>query len=448
MRREQVRRRRRPARPPRARARPPRDSRARAPSVVGYWSSTPNSLRTERRRVSASPTIVVDPARPRARLHDVDRLRMAARVDEEGRLPFLPARLVRHEHRLGRRRSLVEQRRVRDLEPGEIDHHRLEVQQRLQPPLRDLRLIRRVRRVPAGILEDVPLDDRRRERVVVAVAEVRAEDPVLPRDGAHRGQRLVLAPAARGWRAAGGGGSPRGSSRRSARRASRSRAAPSISATSASLGPTWRGMKLSAGADRGASRRWSSCKPQAPARRRYVVRMSGVAHPAMFRRRREGSRDPFIIAAERLPWRLLLSPAARWSRKHGARRGADGARPADGRARSSASTAGRRPRSPSAGTSARAASIAPTSSSAAASASCDVRPVGGRCSTIARSPTASRRPAPPTGPLRRRVRADQRCSSAAPSTRSAFASPSAAPASRERAAERRRPASPSRRAVS
>jgi glycine dehydrogenase (decarboxylating) len=132
---------------------------------------------------------------PRPRAHDVDRLRVAARVDEEGGLPLLPARLIRHEHRLRRRGALVEQRRVRDLQTGEIDHHGLEVQQRLEAPLRDLRLVRRVRGVPAGVLEDVPLDHRRRVGIVIPVAQIRAEDPVLPGDRPHRLERLVLGAA-------------------------------------------------------------------------------------------------------------------------------------------------------------------------------------------------------------------------------------------------------------
>ena len=39
------------------------------------------------------------------------------------------------------------------------------LEQRLETPLRNLRLIRRVGRVPAGIFEDVPLDDRRHDAI-------------------------------------------------------------------------------------------------------------------------------------------------------------------------------------------------------------------------------------------------------------------------------------------
>ena len=45
--------------------------------------------------------------------------------------------------------------------PVRSDDHGLEFEQRLEPPLRDLRLVRRVCGVPARVLEDVPEDDRR-----------------------------------------------------------------------------------------------------------------------------------------------------------------------------------------------------------------------------------------------------------------------------------------------
>ncbi len=58
---------------------------------------------------------------------------------------------------------------------GEVTDHRLEGQQRFEPPLRDLGLVRRVRRVPAGILEHVALDHRRHDRAGIPHADVRAE---------------------------------------------------------------------------------------------------------------------------------------------------------------------------------------------------------------------------------------------------------------------------------
>ena len=108
-------------------------------------------------------------------------------------LPGLPVTRVRHRHRFGGGGPLVEQRRVRDVQTREIHHHRLEGQQRLEPSLRDFGLIRRVRRVPAGILENVALDDRRRDAVVVAEPDVRPRDLVAAGDFAQ----TTTAPRAR-----------------------------------------------------------------------------------------------------------------------------------------------------------------------------------------------------------------------------------------------------------
>ena len=136
-----------------------------------------------------------NPAGMRARLHDVDRLRVASRIDEKAMPRVRSSRLIRQKHRLGGGGPFVEQRRIRDLETGEIDDHCLEVQQRFEPALRDLGLIWRVRRVPAGILQHVSLHHGRGVGIVVAVAEKRTEDLVLARDVSHRGQRVVLASA-------------------------------------------------------------------------------------------------------------------------------------------------------------------------------------------------------------------------------------------------------------
>ena len=113
-------------------------------------------------RVDIEPRRVADdhrhPACRRARAHHVDRLRMAVGVDEHG--VFAVARdAMRHGHGFGRRGSLIEQRRVRDRQRGEIADHRLIVEQRLEAALRDLGLVRRVGGVPARILQNVSLND-------------------------------------------------------------------------------------------------------------------------------------------------------------------------------------------------------------------------------------------------------------------------------------------------
>jgi hypothetical protein len=133
-----------------------------------------------------------DPARLGAGLHHLDRLRMQVAREQEDVAPVLPDDPMHHRQRLGRRGPLVEERGVRDRQAGQVAHHRLVVEQRLEPALRDLGLVGRVRRVPARILEDVALDHRRRVRVVVAHADEGATDVVRRHLGAERGERLLL----------------------------------------------------------------------------------------------------------------------------------------------------------------------------------------------------------------------------------------------------------------
>ena len=98
-----------------------------------------------------------------------------------------------HRHGLGGGGGFVEQRGVGDVEAGEVGDHRLEIQQRFEPALGNFGLVRRVLRVPAGIFQDVALDDGRRDAIVIAHADERAADLVLRRDFLQRGKRLVFA---------------------------------------------------------------------------------------------------------------------------------------------------------------------------------------------------------------------------------------------------------------
>ena len=104
---------------------------------------------------------------------------MSAAATSSAPAAALDAMEQRHGFR-GRRR-LVEERRVRDGKSREVDDRRLEVDQRLEAALRDLGLVGRVLRVPAGVLQEVPLDHPRGETAVVSHAEKRAEDPILLR---------------------------------------------------------------------------------------------------------------------------------------------------------------------------------------------------------------------------------------------------------------------------
>ena len=133
---------------------------------------------------------------------DAQRLR-AGRQDRRGlgeqifvdRQPVgRPSRRAVHQgHRLGGRGGLVEHRGVGEIQPGEVGDHGLEIQQRLQSALADLRLIRRVGGVPGRVLQDVAQQHRRGQRVVVALPDHRNGDGVGVGQCPQLGQRLMLA---------------------------------------------------------------------------------------------------------------------------------------------------------------------------------------------------------------------------------------------------------------
>ena len=92
------------------------------------------------------------------------------------------ARAAHQGHRLGRGGRLVEQGRAGDRQAGEVADDGLEVEQRLEPALGDLRLVGRVGGVPGGVLEHVALDHGRGEGAVVAEPDHRGDPPVAGGD--------------------------------------------------------------------------------------------------------------------------------------------------------------------------------------------------------------------------------------------------------------------------
>ncbi|TLD44182.1 MAG: hypothetical protein FAZ92_03561 [Accumulibacter sp.] len=127
-----------------------------------------------------------------ARPQHVGGLREARCVHEEA-LRCRLADAARHAHRFGGRGRLVEQRSIGEFEAGEVDHHLLVIEQRLQPSLREFGLVGRIGGVPAGVLEDVAQHDRWRHAVGVAHADQRMPPVVAAGDCLQRGECLDLA---------------------------------------------------------------------------------------------------------------------------------------------------------------------------------------------------------------------------------------------------------------
>ena len=136
---------------------PPRQSTT-APVEVGRLNSAPKQPSSSVVDV-ADDELDADRLGPRAQ-HG-DRLRVGVVVDDEavGRRPWLSRRAIAIASAAAVASSSSEA--LATGSPVSSVDHRLEVEQRLQPALADLGLVRRVGRVPRRVLEHVALDHRR-----------------------------------------------------------------------------------------------------------------------------------------------------------------------------------------------------------------------------------------------------------------------------------------------
>ncbi len=129
-----------------------------------------------------------DPEAMRPGAEDGDHLRMRADVHE------VAVRFTRHGpandgHRLGGRGRFVEQRSVRHRQAGQVDADLLEVDERFEPTLRHLGLVRRIGGVPAGVLQHVPPDRLRHQRVRIACPDEAPPDVIPVRQRLQLGER-------------------------------------------------------------------------------------------------------------------------------------------------------------------------------------------------------------------------------------------------------------------
>lgn len=143
-------------------------------------------------------------ARTQVRLDDLDAQRLGASVQhgpglrEEVGVDQQPVRRAgpvgapQQGHRLRRGGRLVQHGRVGDLHAGQVRHHGLEVEQRLQTALADLGLVRGVGGVPGRILQQAAHQHRRGEGVVVAEPDHGRGDGIRPGQSGQFAERLVF----------------------------------------------------------------------------------------------------------------------------------------------------------------------------------------------------------------------------------------------------------------
>jgi hypothetical protein len=157
--------------------------------VPGYWKIAPNTACRVQRLGRADDHL--DAQRLGPRLHHRDVLRMAGSSTKNPRaLDFATRSAITIASAQAVASSSSEALATR--QPRQVRHHRLEVQQRLKPPLRDLGLVGRVGGVPGRVLQHVALDRGRRVGAVIALPDHLDHGPVLRRDLPHVGQQLRL----------------------------------------------------------------------------------------------------------------------------------------------------------------------------------------------------------------------------------------------------------------
>ena len=133
----------------------------------------------------------LDPDRLGAGFQNRQRLRVGVGIDAEDR-SLCAMRPKRHRHPLGGGSGFVKKRAVRDVHAGQLDHHRLEIEDRLETPLRNLRLVRGVGGIPGRVLQHIAENHRRCVAAVISHADERGADLVHRRKSPHFVKRLGL----------------------------------------------------------------------------------------------------------------------------------------------------------------------------------------------------------------------------------------------------------------
>src|SRR5262249_22491492 len=118
-----------------------------------------------------------------------NRLRMAIGIDEECRWSSRRD-TPRHCHGFGGGGAFIEQRGISDGKAGKINDHSLEIQERLETTLTDFRLIWGVSGIPSRAFQNIALDHRWEDGVVIALSNQRNHFGIARREDFHLFQQL------------------------------------------------------------------------------------------------------------------------------------------------------------------------------------------------------------------------------------------------------------------
>ena len=115
------------------------------------------------------------------RFQQIDGLRKDGLIDKKpaGLFFRIFARCEQQVHGLGGGSSFIQKGGIGNLHARQVHHHRLEIDERLKPSLRNFSLVRCIGCVPARILENVAKNYTRRVGVIVTCADVGFENLVL-----------------------------------------------------------------------------------------------------------------------------------------------------------------------------------------------------------------------------------------------------------------------------
>ena len=163
------------------------DHRAGVPELAvraGQLQQQAEDIRSERNLLGIHP-LQSNPQGFSPGLENGPGLRQHRLVHQKTNSPLTATDPEAEAHRFSSGGGLVQQRRIGNRQTGELADQSLKIEQCLQPSLGDFRLIGGVSRIPSGIFEDMPLDQRRGRRAEIPQADQGTTRFILGCNGAQ-----------------------------------------------------------------------------------------------------------------------------------------------------------------------------------------------------------------------------------------------------------------------